>query len=151
MKSAAFAIALLTSGAAIAQTYPDTTTTTTTTTGTTPDTTTPSTMPDTAVPADTTMPQPSSMATDPSMAMTPATGQAVQPSNADPEHDARGIAVISDAAVAPAGFNGGAAVGGPVDSSAALATQPAGEDYPACSRTVTDNCVQSYERGRSPR
>lgn len=141
MKSAAFAIALLVSGAAVAQTYPSTDTTTTTTTTTMPDTTT-TTTPNT--------PMPDAMSTDTSMTMTPATGQVVQPSNADPEHDARGIAVISDSAVAPAGFNGGAAVGGPVDTSNALATQPATEDYPACTTTVTDNCLQTYERGRSP-
>lgn len=74
-------------------------------------------------------------------AMAPASGAVVQPSNADPEHDARGIAVISDPAFVPAGYNGIAAtaVGGPVE----------GDDagYPACTATVTDNCIQLYERG----
>ena len=35
---------------------------------------------------------------------------------------------------------------------AAFAPRPATQDYPACSKTVTDNCVQTYERGvRRPR
>jgi hypothetical protein len=64
----------------------------------------------------------------------------VQPSNADPEHDARGIPVISDVAFVPPGFNGlGGAVGGPDEGGA--------ESYPACTATVTDNCIQLYERG----
>ena len=120
MKTTIFAIALLVSGAAVAQTYPDTTTTTT------------------DVTADTTM---------------VSTGQVQMPSNADPEHDARGIAVISDPAAVPAGFNGtvAAAVGGPYEpvSGAAASTTP-DASYPACSATVTDNCLQTYERGRSP-
>ena len=82
--------------------------------------------------------------------MVPAGGQVMMPSNADPEHDARGIAVISDPAFVPSGFNltaDVAAVGGPfVDAS--TVTQPADEPYPACTATVTDNCVQTYERGR---
>jgi hypothetical protein len=85
---------------------------------------------------------------------TSATSQTVMPSNANPEHDARGIPVISDPATAPAGFNqapGMNGVGGPmVDASAAPAPQPSDASYPACSRTVTDNCLQTYERGRSP-
>lgn len=65
----------------------------------------------------------------------------VQPSNANPEHDARGIPVISDAAFVPPGFNGiGGAVGGPDEGGA-------DESYPACTATVTDNCIQLYERG----
>ncbi len=74
-----------------------------------------------------------------------------QPSNASPELDARGIPVISDPATVPAGFNAPPGMGGPmVDASQPPAPQPATENYPACSRTVTDNCVQTYERGRSP-
>ncbi len=124
MKSVIFAVALMAGGSALAQTYP------------------------TATHSDPTM-------AEPVVATATAEGQIVQPSNADPELDARGIAVISDPAVAPAGFNQGPimvpAVGGPfVDTSAALTTQPATEAYPACSSTVTDNCVQTYERGRSP-
>ncbi|HEX8222274.1 MAG TPA: hypothetical protein VF605_00495 [Allosphingosinicella sp.] len=75
----------------------------------------------------------------------------VQPSNAAPERDARGIAVISDPAVVPAGFNGNAAtaVGGPLVDTATGATMTGAETtHPACTRTVTDNCFQTYERGR---
>ena len=83
---------------------------------------------------------------------TTATTQTSQPSNSAPERDARGIPVISDPATVPAGFNNPPGMGGPmVDASQPPATQPATENYPACSRTVTDNCVQTYERGRSPR
>jgi hypothetical protein len=74
-----------------------------------------------------------------------------QPSNANPELDARGIAVISDPAVIPAGFNGAVAtaVGGPlVDPVTGAEMAPA--SYPACTAEITDNCLQTYERGRSP-
>ncbi len=82
---------------------------------------------------------------------TPAsTGPVVAPSNADPERDARGIAVISAAALVPAGWNGtaaGAAMGGPELDPAT--GEPAGtSDYPACTASVTDRCLQTYERGR---
>lgn len=81
----------------------------------------------------------------------PASGQVVAPSNANPEHDARGIAVISDPAVVPAGFNGtaGGGVGGPMVDPATGATMTGADaSHPPCSKTVTDNCVQTYERGR---
>jgi len=78
----------------------------------------------------------------------PSGGQLVQPSNADPELDARGIPVISDPATVPAGFNAPPGMGGPdVDASAPPPSQPATEAYPPCTREVTDNCVQTYERG----
>ena len=130
MKSALFAIALMASGAALAQTYPDTTATDPV---------------DTAAPADTT----ATMDTTMTAPLTATTGQIAEPSNADPEHDARGIAVISDPATVPAGFNGtpASAVGGPLIDPATGA--PAEESYPACTATVTDNCLQTYERGRS--
>ena len=85
---------------------------------------------------------------------TTTTGMTVAPSNAAPERDARGIPVISDSAEAPAGVNAttvitpGAQVVPNPNQAAAFQTQPATETYPACSRTVTDNCVQTYERGR---
>ena len=83
---------------------------------------------------------------------TTATSQTSQPSNSAPERDARGIPVISDPATVPAGFNNPPGMGGPlVDASSPPAPQPATENYPPCTRTVTDNCVQTYERGRSPR
>ena len=74
----------------------------------------------------------------------------VPPGNTAPERDARGIPVVSDPATAPAGFNqppppAGTQVTIPANQSAA--TQPATKDYPACSATVTDGCVQTYERG----
>ena len=120
MKSAIFAIALLSGSAALAQT-------------------------DVA--------QPPEDAVTMTTASPVSTGQVALPSNADPERDARGIAVISDPATVPAGFNGTPeplnAMGGPLLDPAtgepAATPDPA---YPACTRTVTDNCVQTYERHR---
>ena len=83
--------------------------------------------------------------------VTPPMNPVVQPSNAAPERDARGIAVISDPAVVPAGFNGttGSGVGGPmIDPATGAAMTGADTSHPACTRTLTDNCVQTYERGR---
>ena len=82
--------------------------------------------------------------------MTPASGSTVQAGNTNPEKDARGVTVMSDAATVPAGWNGvgGSAVGGPMVDPSTGATVSA-DSYPACSASVTDNCVQSYERGRS--
>ena len=83
--------------------------------------------------------------------MASAGGQVVAPSNANPERDARGIPVISDPAVAPAGWNGGAgaAVGGPlVDASTGATVTGAETSHPPCTATRTDNCVQAYERSR---
>ena len=79
-----------------------------------------------------------------------ASGRIVQPSNASPELDARGIAVISDPAVVPDGYNGfaGTGMGGPlVDPATGEAIDAADDNYPACTATVTDNCIQLYERG----
>src|SRR3712207_6272496 len=78
--------------------------------------------------------------------MTPASGQIVQPGNNNPEEDARGIAVISAPAMVPAGWNGttGTGVGGPlVDPATGQTVSGSDTNYPACSRTVTDNCVQT--------
>jgi len=75
--------------------------------------------------------------------------ETVAPGNTAPEHDARGIAVISDPATAPAGTNQPAPQGPAVpapNQSAAFATQPSTGEKPPCSRTVTDNCTQTYER-----
>ena len=160
MKTAAFAIALLMSGAALAQT-----------------TTTTTTQPDVDVDADvgmqpdgdldvdadvdvdtktTTTTHRTTTHSDMNMATTtmPVTGQVVQAGNAAPERDARGIAVISDPAAVPTGWNGaaGTGMGGPlVDPATGASAQGADASYPACTATVTDNCVQTYERGRSPR
>lgn len=87
----------------------------------------------------------------------PAAGPSVAPGNDNPERDARGIPVVSDPASAPAGANQpvsappGATVVPSSNQSAVFTTSQSTEDYPACSKTVTDNCVQSYERGRGPR
>jgi hypothetical protein len=83
-------------------------------------------------------------------AMPAASGAIVEPGNSDPERDARGIAVISAAAVVPAGWNGtaaGAAMGGP-ELDAVTGEPVAAADYPACTATITDKCLQTYERGR---
>jgi len=77
--------------------------------------------------------------------------QISQPSNASPERDARGIAVISDPATVPAGWNGTAeavAMGGPELDAVSGDPAAAVETYPACTATVTDNCLQTYEKGR---
>jgi hypothetical protein len=137
MKTVLFAAALLVGTAAIAQEYPETTVPPDVTTDMPDVSTTPLTTPE--APMTTTM-------TPTSDSWAASTGTTVAPDNSNPEHDARGIAVISDPAVVPAGFNGtvGAAVGGPLEPVAADAS------YPPCSRTITDNCTQTYERGRSP-
>jgi hypothetical protein len=76
----------------------------------------------------------------------------VQPSNANPERDARGIPVISAAAIVPAGWNGvagtGEAMGGPLLDPATGEPMADTATYPACTRTVTDHCLQTYERHR---
>jgi hypothetical protein len=80
-------------------------------------------------------------------------GGTVAPGNTNPERDARGIPVVSDAATAPAGANAsvqvmpGARVVASPNQAAAFQTQPSTQTYQACTRTVTDNCVQTYERG----
>lgn len=84
--------------------------------------------------------------------VTPATSPIVQPGNDDPEHDARGIAVISAAASVPSGWNGlvATAIGGPlVDPATGETVAGADASYPSCTAEVTDNCVQTYEVGRS--
>lgn len=112
---------------------------------------------DAAAPADQSLT--STVATDPAApapasttlaSTTPASGSVVQPSNENPERDARGIKVISAEAMVPAGFNGvtsPVAEGGP-ELDPATGEPAASDSYPACSRTVTDNCLQEYERGR---
>jgi len=77
------------------------------------------------------------------------TSQLVQPGNSNPERDARGIAVISAPAVAPAGWNGipASAMGGP-ELDPATGEAATAQSYPACTASVTDKCLQTYERGR---
>jgi len=75
-----------------------------------------------------------------------ATGSTVSPGNTNPETDARGIPVISAPAVAPPGWN--AAPGqATAPASGPAPSMGAATDLPPCSRTVTDRCVQTYERG----
>ena len=50
----------------------------------------------------------------------------------------------------PPGWNGtaaGSAMGGP-ELDAVTGEPAAPETYPACTATVTDNCLQTYEKGR---
>jgi hypothetical protein len=80
--------------------------------------------------------------------------QPVAPGNSAPERDARGIPVVSDPATAPAGTNAPVPPGPVVVSpnqAAAFAPQPSTGEKPPCSRTVTDNCTQTYEVGRRGR
>lgn len=96
-----------------------------------------------------TMPEPTAV----TASTTPSTGSVQMPGNTNPEHDARGIAVISDPAIVPAGYNGTDAtgIGGPItDPATGETVNTTDTSHPPCSRTVTDNCVQTYERGRSP-
>jgi hypothetical protein len=57
----------------------------------------------------------------------------------------------SGQAAAPAGTNqmpAGSGMAAPAaDQQAAFTPRPAAGEYPPCSRTVTDSCVQTYERG----
>ena len=85
-------------------------------------------------------------------------GGTVAPGNSNPERDARGIPVVSAPATAPAGANqmmsapAGAQMVPAPNQSAVFTTRPATGEYPVCSRTVTDGCVQNYEgRGRARR
>jgi hypothetical protein len=83
-----------------------------------------------------------------------ASAQPVAPGNGAPERDSRGVAVVSDPATAPAGTNAPVAQGPATinpNQAAAFATQPSSGEKPACSRTVTDNCTQTYERTRRAR
>jgi hypothetical protein len=80
--------------------------------------------------------------------------QTVAPANTAPERDARGIPVISDPATAPAGANqpvsvpaGAQVVVNTNQSSVFATTQATTGELPPCSKTVTDRCVQTYERG----
>jgi hypothetical protein len=80
----------------------------------------------------------------------PSGGQTVEPSNAAPRHDARGVPVISAPATSPAGWNQP-----PGTPSTAPASQPAAAQgnegpMPPCTRKVTDHCTQTYERNHGP-
>jgi hypothetical protein len=84
-------------------------------------------------------------------ANTASTGAVVQPSNANPRRDARGVRVISAPAMVPGGYNGTQSngMGGPlVDPNTGQAVSDTGSAR-ACTRTVTDHCLQTYERHRA--
>jgi hypothetical protein len=81
---------------------------------------------------------------------TPASGRVIQAGNTKPAHDNLGNRVISADAVVPDGYNGvthSAAVGGPEEDVADVRTVPiTSAGVPACSRTITDNCVETYNQ-----
>lgn len=148
MKLVMMAAALMLGTAAVAQTTTpeeetDSTATETTTTQTAP-----------APDATTSIPPPMTTAPTPATGNIPTMGtggQTVAPGNTAPETDARGIRVISAPAEAPAGYNQGARTvpaGTPMPTVAPPATSASGP-LPPCTRTVTDRCTQTYERGRA--
>ncbi|HEU0099594.1 MAG TPA: hypothetical protein VFQ67_12570 [Allosphingosinicella sp.] len=141
MKFILMAAALTLGGAAVAQSTEEETETTTeaTTTQTAPE-------PDatTSIPPAAAAPAPGNMST-------MRTGQTVAPGNTSPETDARGIPVVSAPAEAPAGYNEPARTvpaGSPMPT-VAPPTPTAAGPLPPCTRTVTDRCTQTYERGRA--
>lgn len=82
----------------------------------------------------------------------PAGGQTVAPDNSAPERDARGIAVISAPATAPSGYNQPpqtVPAGTPAPAMGLAPTMGSAGSLPPCTRTVTDRCTQTYERGRA--
>ena len=86
--------------------------------------------------------------TDTTMTTSASTGMTVAPGNDNPERDARGIPVVSAPATAPAGWNSAPQVGGTgASASQAASSMGASGPLPPCSRTVTDRCTQTYERG----
>ncbi|HEX5182211.1 MAG TPA: hypothetical protein VFW19_03555 [Allosphingosinicella sp.] len=154
MRTVALAIALLMGGTALAQTAPASGTGTAGYTSQS-STTDMNGQPQVATDSSTDQATPAPATSDQTMAMntTASTGTIVQPSNANPRRDARGIPVISLAAVVPAGYNGtpstNTGMGGPMlDPNTG---QPVSDtaNYPPCSRSVTDKCLQTYERHRA--
>lgn len=83
-----------------------------------------------------------------------ASSVALAQTSGSPATDARGIAVVSAPAAAPAGANqmvtvpAGATVTVNPNQSAVFTPTAASGDMPACSKSVTDRCTQTYE-GRS--
>lgn len=145
MKSIAFAIALTLGGAAVAQTYNDDTGTSTNS-----NMNTNSNM-DMNNNAQTNMTTDMSTTTPSEMAMNGTVGPVVQPGNENPERDARGIPVISAPAIVPPGWNGrpaGAAMGGPLVDPTTGEVIDDTDNYPPCTATVTDNCLQAYAMRR---
>lgn len=84
------------------------------------------------------------------MAISVSSGALAQTSGS-PATDARGIAVVSTPATAPTGANqmmtvpaGGTVTVNP-NQAAVFTPMAATGDVPACSKTVTDRCTQTYE------
>lgn len=157
MRKAFFVAALMLGTAAVAQETMQEETTTDTTSETMQEETPaePQTMPPAdPAPAPAPAPTPAPQPAPAPMAQPMGGGGTVAPGNQNPETDARGIKVVSDAAMAPSGANQAPPSGGPVvpapNQAAVFQTQPSSKEYPTCSRTVTDGCVQAYERGRAP-
>ncbi|HEX5183684.1 MAG TPA: hypothetical protein VFW19_11110 [Allosphingosinicella sp.] len=73
-------------------------------------------------------------------------GQTVEPSNAAPKRDAHGVPVISAPATAPSGWNQPPGTAGVAPASQPAGTQGNAGPLPPCTRKVTDNCTQTYER-----
>jgi hypothetical protein len=145
MKRLMFVAALMLGGSALAQNTapqdppaPEAPTTTAEDPATAPDM--PDTMPPNPAPADTTAPPPATDApatTDAPPAAAPAT----------PMQQPSGVTV--DDPSQSTGARGVTQQGTDPNGTATPGAAPA--SYPACSRTVTDSCVQTYERGRRPR
>jgi hypothetical protein len=81
---------------------------------------------------------------------TMAGGQTVEPSNAAPKRDARGVPVISAPATAPTGFNLPPGTPGAAPASGPAPSMGDAGPLPPCSRHVTDHCTQTYERSHGP-
>lgn len=81
-------------------------------------------------------------------------GTALAQDASTPARDARGIPVVSNPATAPAGANqmppAGATLVVSPNQQQVFAPQPSAGNYPVCSKTVTDGCVQGHERGKKP-
>jgi hypothetical protein len=91
-------------------------------------------------------------------AMTLGTAAVAQTTSTTTERDSRGIPVVSAPATAPSGSNMAAPAnnsGQPAtvnpNQAQVFASRPAAQEYPPCTREMTDGCVQTYERGRAPR
>ena len=80
-----------------------------------------------------------------------ASGAALAQNSGTPAIDARGIPVVSAPATAPAGANqsvtvpAGATVTVNPNQGAVFTPMAASGDMPACSKSVTDRCMQTYE------
>ena len=147
MKLTIFAAALMLGGAAVAQTTNTQTTTDTTATDTTEEATEADAQTDTTTTTTTTPTTTGTTTTSTSVGTSG--GMTVAPGNTAPERDARGIAVISEPAVSPPGWNQPAGTPGAAPASGPAPSMGTAGPLPPCSRTVTDRCTQTYERGRA--